>query len=170
MTDQILDARAPAVSRVMLCGQIMAEPQYFAKTDSKRDVCDFRLYQFQHWRRVDQRLYVWVKIFGRGAAVVAAYKRPGDLVFVDGGLAQTVFEDRHGRKRRHTYVIARHIQFLWPSPRIADKQGYVRIPKDEYDRLRMLTGQRIVSYANEDPDEIPDDGAGMAPRPADDDR
>ncbi len=107
---------AGSLNKVMLIGRLGKDPE-MRYTAGGSPVTNFTMatdesYTDQSGNRVDKAEWHRIVVFGRQAEIAANYLAKGRLVFVEGRLQTSSWEDQQGNKRYTTEIIAQRFQFL----------------------------------------------------------
>lgn len=115
------------VNKVILVGHLGADPEV-RMTNSGKEVANLRLATSESFKKQDgsfeektewHRLVAW----GKKAQVVKEYLKKGRQIYVEGKLHSHKWEDREGKPRWSTEVLADRIMFLG-GPREDAARGY----------------------------------------------
>lgn len=105
------------VNKVILVGRLGADPE-IRYTPSGLAVTTIRLATNERWRDPErgevQERTEWhrVVLFGRLAEIAGQYLRRGRQVYIEGSLRTRKWQDREGRERYTTEIVARDLQML----------------------------------------------------------
>lgn len=111
------------VNKVILIGRLTADPEVRATNDGTR-VTNLRLATNSYRKEEDGSRKEYTDfhslvLFGRSAEIAAEYLRKGKLIYADGKLRTSSWEDREGKKRRTTEVVVETFQMLGSKPQEA---------------------------------------------------
>ncbi len=97
-----------AVNHVTLGGRIVSDVELRQTNKKKIDVCDFRVVNSN--RRLPNRLFIDVEVWGKEARRTAEKTRRGDYVVLVGELRRDVWEAKeNGEKRSKIKVTANRV-------------------------------------------------------------
>lgn len=100
-------------NRVQLMGNLVADPSPMRTTGSGSHVCDIRVAVNELVDKDRERtLFIDVVCWGGIADTVAAYKRKGHGVHVEGHLEEQEWTDREKVRHRKMVVVAHSVIFL----------------------------------------------------------
>ena len=106
-----------SLNKVLLIGHLGAKPE-MRKTSSGESIACLRLATNRFWKQDerDHKETEWhdVTAFGKLAEWCEAWLDKGKLLFVEGRMKSSTWEDQHGAKRLSREVIARRIDFVGP--------------------------------------------------------
>ena len=113
-----------SVNKVILLGRLGKDPDV-RYTSNQKEVVTFSLATNE--RRKDAASGDWVDntewhrvvAFGRLAEVCSKYVKKGKELYVEGALRTNKWQDKEGRDRYTTEVIANNIQFVGPKDYVA---------------------------------------------------
>jgi single-strand DNA-binding protein len=125
------------VNKVILVGNLGQDPE-LRYTSSGTPVCDMRIATSESWtgrngERKERTEWHRVVVWGKQGENCANYLRKGRQVYVEGRLQTRAWEDREGRKRYTTEVVANNVQFLRGGSRDTDSRKEEPPPADDYD-------------------------------------
>ena len=114
------------VNKVILIGNLGADPE-LRETSSGNKVCNFRIATSEQWANRDgekQEHTEWhrIVVWGRQAETCAQYLAKGRQVYVEGRLQTRKWQDRDGRDRWTTEVVAEQVVFLSVGGTAGDRQ------------------------------------------------
>lgn len=125
------------LNKVLLIGRLGAAPE-MRYTQSGNPVANFSMATSDSWGSGDERKErtEWhrIVVWGRQAEAVAEHLGKGSLVFVEGRLQTRKWEDRDGKARYTTEIVARDVRFLdrkGSGGGVSDGEGKVADPGDE---------------------------------------
>ena len=104
------------VNKVILIGRLGQDPEV-RYTPSGQAVANFSMATSENWTGKDgqkQERTEWHKIvvWGRLAELCKDYLRKGRQVYIDGKLQTRSWDDKDGKKRYTTEIVANAVQFL----------------------------------------------------------
>jgi single-strand DNA-binding protein len=107
---------AGSVNRVILIGNLGADPD-LKYTPSNQAVCNLSLatsesFKDKSGQRQEKTEWHRVVAWGTTAENVAKYQNKGSTIYVEGRLQTTSWDDKEGKKRYSTDVVADRIVFL----------------------------------------------------------
>lgn len=106
-----------SLNTVLLMGHLGSKPE-MRKTASGDAIARLRVATNRHWKQDDRdhKETEWhdVTAFGQLAEQCEAGLDKGRLVFVEGRIKSSTWEDQNGAKRLSREVVARRIHFLRP--------------------------------------------------------
>jgi single-strand DNA-binding protein len=108
---------AGSLNKVMIIGRLGQDPE-LKYTQNGQAVVNLRLATDEGYRdkntgeRVDRTEWHSVVVYGRQAEIVANYLSKGRLAYAEGKLRTRKWQDRDGRDRWTTEVVADRVQFL----------------------------------------------------------
>lgn len=102
---------------VVIVGRIGVDPEVRALNDGRSHVCNLRVateHQYQSGNGEPQKETTWhtVVAWNRTAQNIAAFAQKGTAVYVRGRLRNRKWEDKEGRTRYETEIVAEFISFL----------------------------------------------------------
>lgn len=108
------------INKVILIGRLGQDPEV-RYTPSGQAVANFSMATSENWTGKDgqkQERTEWHKIvvWGRLAELCKDYLRKGRQVYIDGKLQTRNWDDKDGKKRYTTEVVATTVQFLGSAP------------------------------------------------------
>lgn len=129
-----------SINKVILVGRLTADPE-LRKTDSGNKVCNLRLATNESWtdkagKRQERAEFHRVTAWGKIAESTAEYTRKGSLVYVEGSLRTSQWDDQQGVRRYSTDVNARSIQFL-------DRRQGKQPPAPETTEAEVMTEEGV---------------------------
>jgi single-strand DNA-binding protein len=98
------------LNRVILIGRLTKDPE-LRHTQSGKAVANFTL-AVDRDTKGKQADFIPVVAWNNTAEACATYLVKGSLVYVEGGMQVSNYEDKDGIKRYKTEVIARNVKFL----------------------------------------------------------
>jgi len=122
------------VNKVILVGNLGADPE-LKQTGNNKSVCNLRIATNE--RRKDSS-GTWsdhtewhnVVLFGKNAETSAQYLQKGRQVFIEGRIQTRKWQDKDGRDRFSTEIVANSVQFLGSG-------GVKSIPKPETSKTEL---------------------------------
>ena len=108
---------ARGLNKVMLIGNLGADPETRYTTGNSA-ITNVRLATAESWRDKDsgdlQERTEWHKVamFGRLAEIAAEYLRKGSQVYIEGKLRTRKWQDKEGKDRYTTEIVADEMQML----------------------------------------------------------
>ena len=104
------------VNKVILIGNLGHDPE-LRSTQGGQSVCTLRLattdkYKDRDGNWVDRTEWHSVVVWGRQAETVNQYCRKGKQIFVEGRLQTRKWQDKEGKDRYSTEVVADNVRFL----------------------------------------------------------
>ena len=106
-----------SLNKVLLIGHLGSKPE-MRKTASGESVARLRLATNRQWKQDDRdhKETEWhdVTAFGKLADQCEAWLDKGRLLFIEGRIKSSTWEDQNGAKRLSREVVARRIDFLGP--------------------------------------------------------
>jgi single-strand DNA-binding protein len=108
---------ARGINKVILIGNIGQDPESRAMP-SGRPVVNLRLATSESWRdkqtgeQKEQTEWHTVVMFDRLAEIAAEYLRKGSQVYVEGRLRTRKWQDKEGKERYSTEIVANEMQML----------------------------------------------------------
>src|SRR5689334_12595700 len=112
------------VNKVLLVGHLAAEPEVKA-TPAGMYVAKMRLATNTYAGKDDEDKakerteYHNLVAFGKQAEFAGQYLKKGRLIYVDGRLQTSTWDDPSGQKRYRTEVVVEEIKFVGPKPQEA---------------------------------------------------
>jgi single-strand DNA-binding protein len=108
------------LNRVMLIGRLGGDPEV-RSTSNGTQVTNFTLATSEKWSGPDgnkQERTEWhrIVVFGKLAEVCGKYLNKGKLIYVGGRIQTKQWEDKEGKKRYTTEIIAYEMQMLGGGP------------------------------------------------------
>ena len=108
------------INKVILIGRLGQDPEV-RYTPSGQAVANFSMATSENWTGKDgqkQERTEWhrIVVWGRLAELCKDYLRKGRQVYIDGKLQTRSWDDKDGKKRYTTEIIANTVQFLGASP------------------------------------------------------
>jgi single-strand DNA-binding protein len=108
------------VNKVILIGRLGKDPEV-RYTPSGQAVANFSMATSENWTGKDgqkQERTEWhrIVVWGRLAELCKDYLRKGRQVYIDGKLQTRDWDDKDGKKRYTTEIIANTVQFLGSAP------------------------------------------------------
>ena len=106
-----------SLNKVSLLGRLGKDPE-MRYTQSQTPVASFSVATTEYYKPAgqmeSQESTEWhrVKVFGRQAENVSKYLSKGSMVYLDGKLRTSSWEDSSGQKKYMTEVVAQNVQFL----------------------------------------------------------
>lgn len=109
------------LNKCMFIGYLGADPE-IRYTQNNLAVCRFRIgvtesYQSRGSERQERTEWVQIVVWAKMAEVVGKFLSKGRQVYVEGRLQTRSWEDREGKKRWTTEVVASKVLFLGPAGR-----------------------------------------------------
>ena len=129
------------LNRVMLIGRLGADPEQ-RHMPNGRTVVNIRVATSETWKdrnsgeRQERTEWHSVVAFDKLAEVIAEYLRKGSQVFIEGKLQTRKWQDKEGKDRYTTEIIAQSMQMLGGKPRGERSPRQEREPErhvDEFD-------------------------------------
>ena len=108
---------ARGINKVILVGNLGQDPETKAMP-SGMTVCNLRLATSESWKdkqtgeMKEQTEWHSVAMFGRLAEIAGEYLRKGSQVYIEGRLRTRKWQDKEGRDRYTTEIIANEMQML----------------------------------------------------------
>ncbi|HEX7115662.1 MAG TPA: single-stranded DNA-binding protein [Steroidobacter sp.] len=103
------------LNRVMLIGRLGADPD-IRYTPSGKPVANMRIATSESWKKDGEKQIrtEWhsVVAFDKLAEIIAEYLRKGSQVFIEGKLQTRKWQDKEGKDRYTTEIIAQSMQML----------------------------------------------------------
>lgn len=133
-----------SVNKVILVGNLGAEPEV-RYTPSGKAVASFNLATTEQWTGKDgqksektewHRIVAWARL----GEICGEYLHKGSQVYIEGRLQTRTWEDREGKKRSTTEVVAQTMQMLGSA---GAKGGFAKTKEER--------------FPDEEPVSIPDD-------------
>lgn len=108
------------VNKVILIGRLGQDPEV-RYTPSGQAVANFSMATSENWTGKDgqkQERTEWhrIVVWGRLAELCKDYLRKGRQVYIDGKLQTRSWDDKDGKKRYTTEIVANTVQFLGTAP------------------------------------------------------
>jgi single-strand DNA-binding protein len=108
------------VNKVILIGRLGQDPEV-RYTPSGQAVANFSMATSENWTGKDgqkQERTEWhrIVVWGRLAELCKDYLRKGRQVYIDGKLQTRNWDDKDGKKRYTTEIVANTVQFLGSAP------------------------------------------------------
>ncbi len=105
-----------SVNKVILVGNLGRDPE-LRYTQGGQGVCNFTLATNEQWKDRDgnpQERVEWhrIVVWGKVGENCAQYLQKGRSVYVEGRLQTREWEDKDGKKRQTTEIVAQTVQFL----------------------------------------------------------
>lgn len=115
------------VNKVILVGNLGADPE-LRSTQGGQSVCSLRLATTEKFKDREGNLQdrtEWhsVVVWGRQAEIVNQYCRKGRQIYVEGRLQTRKWQDRDGKDRYTTEIVADNVRFLGGGGRDAGEGG-----------------------------------------------
>lgn len=151
------------INKVILVGHLGADPESRAMPNGKT-VCNLRLATSEQWKTdgEKQERTEWhsIVVFEKLAEIIAEYARKGSQLYVEGSLRTRKWQDKEGKDRYTTEIVARDIQMLSRAPEgssAPQKQGSEqRMWGQKLPVGGTIEGNLARASTGEDPDdEIP---------------
>ncbi len=108
---------ARGINKVILVGNLGQDPETKAMP-SGMTVCNLRLATSESWKdkqtgeMKEQTEWHSVAMFGRLAEIAGEYLRKGSQVYIEGRLRTRKWQDKEGRDRYTTEIVANEMQML----------------------------------------------------------
>jgi single-strand DNA-binding protein len=133
---------ADGLNRVMLLGNVGADPE-LRITQGGQAVLNMRLATSESYLdkdKVRRERTDWhsVVIWGKRAEALAKLLHKGSRIFIEGSIRTSSYDDREGKKRYKTEIVASDILFAGERPRGGDEGGD---PQGEPPRGQRPQGQ-----------------------------
>ena len=108
------------VNRIVISGRLARDPE-LRHTQQDRPVCNLALavhrrYTDREGEPQEETSFVEVEAWAQTAEAIAAHLGKGAPALVEGRLREDRFEDREGRSRSKTRVVADNVEFLGSAP------------------------------------------------------
>lgn len=104
----------PSINKVILVGRLGKDPE--SKTTKSSTVTNFSVATSESWLKDGQKQEKteWHKVvaWGKLADIAAKYLQKGSLVYVEGKLETTSYEDKDGNKKYTTQVRMTELKML----------------------------------------------------------
>lgn len=115
------------VNKVILVGNLGADPE-LRSTQGGQPVCSLRLattekFKDRNGNLQDRTEWHSVVVWGRQAEIVNQYCRKGKQIYVEGRLQTRKWQDRDGKDRYTTEIVADTVRFLGGGGRDAGEGG-----------------------------------------------
>jgi single-strand DNA-binding protein len=154
-----------SVNKVILVGNLGADPE-LKYTPSNRAVCNLSVATNEVWKDKSgqkQEKTEWhrVNVWGEQAEACSKYLTKGRMVYVEGRLQTRSWDDKEGKKRYSTEVVADRVVFLGGGGAGAENGG-------SGGGRRSGGARHGWGEENQPPSEPNDAGAPPAPPPGDD--
>ena len=109
---------AGSVNKVILVGHLGGDPEV-RYTAGGQAVANFNLATSENWndkqgQKQERTEWHRIVVWGKLAELCGEYLSKGRLVFVEGGLQTRTWDDKEGKKRYTTEIVAREVKFLGP--------------------------------------------------------
>lgn len=115
----------PNLNKVMLIGHLGADPDVRYMPNGKL-VANLRIATSEKWTKdgEKQERTEWhsVVMFDRLGEIAGEYLRKGSQVYIEGSLRTRKWQDKEGKDRYSTEIVARDMQILGGRPQGATKQ------------------------------------------------
>ena len=104
------------VNKVILVGNLGSEPEF--RSNSGVNICKLSVATTESWRdresgqMNDKTEWHRVTAFGRTAEVMRDYLHRGDMVYIEGRLRTTKYQDKNGQDRWSTEVVTDRMNML----------------------------------------------------------
>lgn len=136
------------LNKVFLIGRVANDPEILT-TQSGRKVCRLSLATSRIWKdktgdKKEETNFHSIVLWERLAEISSEYAKKGTLLMVEGRIQNRSWEDKEGKKRYTTEIIAENIQ-LGPKP--SSQSGEKNPPK-------KMEEEKDLPIINEDEDEI----------------
>jgi single-strand DNA-binding protein len=127
---------ARGVNKVILIGNLGNDPDV-RYTASGAAVANISLATAESWRDKEsgeqQERTEWHRVvfFGRLAEIVAEYLKKGSQIYVEGRLQTRKWQDKEGKDRYSTEIVANEMQMLGSRSGGGSNQSYDQSPPDD---------------------------------------
>ena len=127
---------ARGVNKVILIGNLGNDPDV-RYTASGAAVANISLATAESWRDKEsgeqQERTEWHRVvfFGRLAEIVAEYLKKGSQIYVEGRLQTRKWQDKEGKDRYSTEIVANEMQMLGSRSGGSSNQSYDQSPPDD---------------------------------------
>jgi single-strand DNA-binding protein len=99
------------VNKVILIGHLGKDPE--SKTfDSGKTVCNFSIATSEKWKDNEETTWHNIVIWGALAEIAQKYLKKGSKVYIEGKITNRSYEDKEGKTRYVTEIVAREMKFL----------------------------------------------------------
>ncbi len=157
---------AATLNKVMLIGRLGKDPD-LRYTQSGSPVANFSMatdesYTDRDGNKVDRAEWHKVVVWSRQAEAVSHYLKKGSLVYVEGRIQTSKWEDRDGQTRYTTEIRADRVQFLDPKGRDMDQESSAPGPRKPAPRQAPRQGRELEPGPDEDlGPAFPSEASGM---------
>jgi single-strand DNA-binding protein len=153
---------ARGVNKVILIGNLGNDPDV-RYTASGAAVANISLATAESWRDKEsgeqQERTEWHRIvfFGRLAEIVAEYLKKGSQIYVEGRLQTRKWQDKEGKDRYSTEIVANEMQMLGSRSGGGSNQSYDQTPPNDDDTSSGNKPQKAAAKPRNDDfdDDIP---------------
>jgi len=153
---------ARGVNKVILIGNLGNDPDV-RYTASGAAVANISLATAESWRDKEsgeqQERTEWHRIvfFGRLAEIVAEYLKKGSQIYVEGRLQTRKWQDKEGKDRYSTEIVANEMQMLGSRSGGSSNQSYDQTPPNDDDTSSGNKPQKAAAKPKDDDfdDDIP---------------
>ena len=153
---------ARGVNKVILIGNLGNDPDV-RYTASGAAVANISLATAESWRDKEsgeqQERTEWHRIvfFGRLAEIVAEYLKKGSQIYVEGRLQTRKWQDKEGKDRYSTEIVANEMQMLGSRSGGGSNQSYDQTPPNDDDTSSGNKPQKAAAKPKNDDfdDDIP---------------
>ncbi len=118
-----------SVNKAILVGNLGKTPE-LRRLPSGQSVCNLSVATNESWvdktgARQEHTEWHRVQVWGKSAEACANHLEKGGAVYVEGRLRTSAWDDREGRKRYTTEIVASRVQFLAgrPHPTVVETTG-----------------------------------------------
>lgn len=153
---------ARGVNKVILIGNLGNDPDV-RYTASGAAVANISLATAESWRDKEsgeqQERTEWHRVvfFGRLAEIVAEYLKKGSQIYVEGRLQTRKWQDKEGKDRYSTEIVANEMQMLGSRSGGGSNQSYDQTPPNDDDTSSGNKPQKTTAKSKDDDfdDDIP---------------
>ena len=120
------------INNVLLIGNLGNDPE-LKVTANGNHLTKFRLATNEKWKDKDgeqQEKTEWhhITVWGRQAETAASYLSKGSQVCIEGRIQTRKYDDREGKERWFTEIVARHVTFLGKRGQSQPSEGETTAP------------------------------------------
>jgi single-strand DNA-binding protein len=140
-----------SVNKVILVGHVGADPECKSLNEGKNKVANFNIatsdsYKDKNGNRVDNTDWHQIVMWGPLAELAEKYIKKGSLLYVEGKIQTRTWEDKEGKKRYTTEVVANTFKFLGAKKDGASSNG---AETSTASTGSNATGSSVASRANQ---------------------
>ena len=144
------------INKVILVGHLGADPDARAMPSGKA-VTNIRLATSEQWKdrqtgdQQERTEWHTVVLFDKLGEIAGEYLRKGSQVYIEGSLRTRKWQDKDGKDRYSTEVVAREMQMLGGRSSTPQQQGH------DWNRSEQRERERLPSASSPSPEEFDDD-------------